>query len=195
MSLGYQVDFLRWKRVLKYRYPLHLVFISVLCPHMLDEHMEEGMSVQPKLYELGYLLAPLVASESLDGEVAKIKEITGEAKAEGGPKMQHLAYTISKKISSNRHDFDDAYFGWIKFEATPEQIKEIKKELEKLEMVIRFLLTTTELTDYDLNPIKEEAEEESDQTKEEEKEEKKEVKEEDARIDKEIDDLLERGEL
>ncbi|MDP3989500.1 MAG: 30S ribosomal protein S6 [bacterium] len=174
---------------------------------MSNEHIEEGMSVQPKLYELGYLLAPLIASGSVEEEVSRVKAILGtDIKAEGKLVMQHLAYPISKNIGSNSHDFDDAYFGWIKFEATPEQMSTIKHELEKLEIIIRYLLTKSELTEADLNPspeIKEEAE------KDEVKDEVQEVDDSevpvvspdqpegdrDAAIDKEIDDLLEREQL
>ena len=179
------------------------------------------MSVQPRLYELGYLLAPLIASESTSEEVARIKKILGDnIQSEGLPTMQRLAYTISKHIGSNRHEFDDAYFGWIKFETTPEQLSSIKNELEKLEMIVRYLLIKTEIIKTNLErashdvateddvPVSEKIVDEHTQESVDtpstdtvvaseilDAPEDIAVKESDrnAQLDKEIDDLLERG--
>lgn len=166
--------------------------------------MNEGLSVQPKLYELGYLLAPLIASEAVGAQAAKMKEILGgEVKAEGVPAMQRLAYTISKKIGATRHDFDDAYFGWFKFEALPEQLTGIKKELEKNDLLVRYLLTLTELTDADLAaPVQggdalpsEDAVEKKEKPSDDGDDAKDEQSSNDDGLDQEIDELLERGDL
>jgi len=105
-------------------------------------------SVEGKaVYEVGYLVMPSVSLELLPREVDAIKaviaKIGGEVISEGAPEMRPLAYTMVKPVGPTRPRFDAAYFGWIKFEATKESISEVKKALDGMEKIIRFLLIET----------------------------------------------------
>lgn len=105
-------------------------------------------SVEGKaVYEVGYLVMPSVSLELLPREVDGIKAIIakvgGEVISEGAPEMKPLAYTMIKPVGPARPRFDTAYFGWIKFEATKESIGEVKKALDAVENLIRFLLVET----------------------------------------------------
>jgi len=90
------------------------------------------METEQKMYEIGYLLSPLIPEEKLDEEIfvlrKSIEDKQGLIISEGRPKMQRLAYPINK--------LETAYFGWIKFMAEPSSLPEIKNP-----QIIRFLIT------------------------------------------------------
>lgn len=100
-----------------------------------------------EVYEVGYLLIPTVAEDKVLGEVSKIKDFIDKNKgaviSEGNPEMRNLAYPMVKKIATKNQKFNNAYFGWIKFETESDKINEIKAEVEKLENILRFLVIKT----------------------------------------------------
>lgn len=109
------------------------------------------MEKETKMYEIGYLLTPLIPEEKLDEEISAIRKaiedrqclITGEERA----KTRRLSYTIKKPPMGS---FDAAYFGWIKFIAEPEVLREIDVALGKEPKLIRFLII--ESVKEDLSP-------------------------------------------
>lgn len=107
--------------------------------------IEEG--TESRIYEIGYLLSPFLTEEELASVVSKIKDITKEQGAtfvfEEDPKKIELAYTMTKNISNKNKNFDEAYFGWFKFESNPETIALIEENIKKIEAIIRFLLVKT----------------------------------------------------
>ncbi len=112
------------------------------------------MSEEIKLYEVGYLLLPMIADEALATEVAALRELVekhgGAVETADLPKSRPLAYTIDKKIANKRTEFKHAYFGWIIFRALPEAAPVIKAELDKQDNILRFLLTET--VKYEVTP-------------------------------------------
>ncbi len=98
------------------------------------------MEKEAKLYEIGYLLNPLIPEDKLDDEISslrkKIEDKKGFIMNEARPKMQRLAYPIKKN--------EAAFFGWIKFMIEPSALLEFKKTLEgqsaDAEKIIRFLI-------------------------------------------------------
>ncbi|MBU4480400.1 30S ribosomal protein S6 [Patescibacteria group bacterium] len=100
-----------------------------------------------KVYEIGYLLLPVIAEENVSLEVSKIKDIIEKNKgmffSEGIPEMRGLTYPMTKAISGKNQKFDSAYFGWVKFEADSDVINLIKNELEKIGNILRFLIIKT----------------------------------------------------
>lgn len=90
------------------------------------------METEQRMYEIGYLLSPLIPEEKLDEEISILRKIIedkqGFIMSEARPKMQKLAYPIKK--------LETAYFGWIKFTAAPSSLPEIKSP-----QFIRFLIT------------------------------------------------------
>ena len=105
---------------------------------------KEGMNV----YEVGFHIAPFVGDESVAHEVSKIKDalekIKAEVIAEDFPRLRALAYPIEKKVKGDKRVCNEAYFGWVKFEAPVEAIEGFKKEMESFDNVIRFLVITTD---------------------------------------------------
>lgn len=99
------------------------------------------------VYEVAFHIVPTVSPENLPKEVDAIKAVLGKAEAtivsEEAPALRELAYTMIKVIGPNRHRFDTAHFGWIKFEASTEAVGEIKKALDASDKIIRFLIVKT----------------------------------------------------
>lgn len=102
------------------------------------------MSEEKKVYEIGYLLNPAMSEEDVLGEVAKIKSVLEKQGAiflSGDvPVLIDLAYPISKMFEADKQIFEKAFFAWIKFEAPSDNAEIIKKELENLQDILRFLL-------------------------------------------------------
>lgn len=106
-----------------------------------DEHTE------PRVYELGYHLVPTLAEEQIpeaSGAVrGMIERISKDIIAEELPVFIDLAYTVVKTIEHKNKRFDEAYFGWIKFEGSPAGIAELEVELKKDENILRYLIVKT----------------------------------------------------
>ena len=104
-------------------------------------------ALEPKdarVYELGFQLSPAIRDEDLAARFDELKaSLTGLGAtfiAEGAPEFIDLAYEMSKIIDNKRIRFNQAYFGWVKFELDPSRIAELKELVEKNALVIRFLL-------------------------------------------------------
>ena len=116
-------------------------------------------TLDPRCYEVGYLLSPAVRDENLTSALAKIQDtITaagGTIIAEGEPEFIDLAYEMTRVIENKNIRFTQAYFGWIKFTLEPKQIVEINAVLETNIDIIRFLVlkTVEENTIIAKNPL------------------------------------------
>mgnify|MGYP001558368077 CR=1 FL=1 len=93
------------------------------------------MDKDSQLYEIGYILKAddeKSAEDFSDSLKEAVVSNHGIVIAGNNPKMRHYAYPINKRRSG--------YFGWIKFLLNTELLGEIKKYLEKQEIISRFLL-------------------------------------------------------
>lgn len=99
------------------------------------------------IYEIGYLILPTVAEEKLAPEVSKLKEILEEVKAEvisdEYPVLISLEYEMVKRIDTKNMRFSQGYFGWVKFEAQPEDVEAIKKQFDLNKVILRYLIIST----------------------------------------------------
>ena len=97
-----------------------------------------------KLYELGFNLVSSIAESELDKEFISLKDIItkhkGSIVSESNPTLIDLAYTMIKNIDSKRVRYDQAYFGWVKFNAFPDVIEGLKDDIEDLPSVLRFMI-------------------------------------------------------
>lgn len=110
--------------------------------------MQDKKEDRLTVYEIGYLIASSVPNEKVEEEVNKIKKVISDSGAsvisEEAPHYEDLAYTIrTKTVSGSYHKFDNAYFGWIKFEVGSSVIDSIKKSVEIIPSIIRSLIITT----------------------------------------------------
>lgn len=96
------------------------------------------------MYELGYLVLPSIAEDSLADVVSTLQGIVkksgGVEIASEDPLKFDLAYTMSKTVGARKYVVNEAYIGWMKFEVEPEAVEEIKKNVEALDEILRCLL-------------------------------------------------------
>lgn len=112
----------------------------------VDEILDDAGS-EPRVYELGFHLDPELPMEEVKTAYRHIREFIeskGVVVAEGEPEKIQLAYTISNKETSQRRDFDSAYFSWIAYETSVDNHAEILAAANADKRVVRFidLLTT-----------------------------------------------------
>ncbi|MBP6884098.1 MAG: 30S ribosomal protein S6 [Candidatus Pacebacteria bacterium] len=108
---------------------------------------EAKNSSDSRVYEVGYLLVPTIEEGEVPAVYSAIKDVVvglgGEMISDEMPRMIPLAYTMLHVVSNVRSKFDNAYFGWVKFEMNPDKITELKSKLDLDPKVIRFLITKT----------------------------------------------------
>ncbi len=100
-----------------------------------------------RVYELGYHLVPTIPEEQIpevSGAVrGMIEQISQDIIAEELPVFIDLAYEVVKTINHKNKRFEDAYFGWVKFESSPEGIATLEEALKKDENVLRYIVVKT----------------------------------------------------
>jgi ribosomal protein S6 len=100
-----------------------------------------------KVYELGYLLVSGIPEEKVKTEVEAIVSLitknNGVVVSSEDPIFIDLAYPIRKVIQTNRQKHTKGYFGWVKFEMSPDMIAEVKKALDLSPTMLRYLITKT----------------------------------------------------
>lgn len=100
-----------------------------------------------KVYEVGFHLIPKVAEAEMPAEVEKIKAILSahgaSVIAEELPRMTQLSYPMSRAEAGKRDRYNQAWFGWVKFEVEPTQVKEIENEIGRMQMMLRLILIST----------------------------------------------------
>ncbi len=105
------------------------------------------MEDESKIYEIGYLLTPLIADDKVSDETNNlrmaIEKFGGVILSEENPKMINLAYSVCKSVSSQKSRFESAYFGSIKFNLNSEKVKKLKESFDKNDLILRFLIIKT----------------------------------------------------
>ena len=100
-----------------------------------------------RVYEVGYLLLPSIPEEKLPEEVTRLKTIIadlgGQVISEEDPKLRDLTYEMTKPIGTRNERFNEAYFGWVKFESEPNVAVELKAKFDLHDSLIRYLIVKT----------------------------------------------------
>lgn len=100
-----------------------------------------------KLYEYAFHLVPKMSGEDAVSAFTDIKkEITATGatiKNESAPALLNLAYHMDHTVESVRSKYNQAYFAWVIFEATGEQINALQEEIKHRTDIVRDLLITT----------------------------------------------------
>ncbi len=108
---------------------------------------EKEEKKENRIYEVGYFLVPTVSEEELPREVTALKDALDKEKAaiisEEFPKQRPLAYPMQKRVGEGYETHTSGYFGWVKFETTPESALRIEQAFKKSERVLRYLLIKT----------------------------------------------------
>lgn len=100
-----------------------------------------------RVYEVGFHFIPKVAEADMPAEVEKIKKVLSNhgasVIAEETPRMIQLSYPMSRAESGKRDRYNQAWFGWIKFEVAPSEAKAIEEEVGRMATVLRMILIST----------------------------------------------------
>lgn len=116
------------------------------------EKVEKNLETEAKtpvsrVYEVGFHLVPSIPVEDVPREFGNIKALIekngGVFISEDMPKLRPLAYSMFKVVGTKKEKCNEAYFGWVKFEANSDAIKTIKTEVESLDSVLRALVIQT----------------------------------------------------
>lgn len=137
-----------------------------------------------KVYELGFHFVPTIAEDDVAVQFSHLKSMIekrgGEFISEDFPKMIPLAYEISKTVKAQKKRYTDAYFGWVKFSLTADQIGDLEKEVKAFEPILRYLVIST-VKESTLLEKKEDKKERGDETAE--------AVVDEAQLDKKIEEL------
>ena len=100
-----------------------------------------------RVYELGYLFVGTMPEENVAAKVGVLKDLFeskgGVSISEEFPRLITLGYEMSRAIGNKKAWFKEGFFGWMKFEASPESIEEIDAIIKRDEDVLRFMLIKT----------------------------------------------------
>lgn len=112
-------------------------------PAIEAEDMELD-SKEPQAYELAFHILPTIAegevNQVLESIKGLIKKEKGEIFDEEAPERFELAYEIVKHIEGKNRKFKSAYFGWVRFKATPADVVALNEEVAVNNSVLRHLL-------------------------------------------------------
>lgn len=108
----------------------------------------QGQDREPNVYEVGYLLVPTIAEPQVADEVNVVKNAIESLQslfiADGGtPELMTLAYPMDHVVANKHTLYESAYFGWVKFHARPEAVKELETALKGNKHLIRFMIIRT----------------------------------------------------
>lgn len=102
------------------------------------------MNDEQSLYEVGFHFVPDVSEEEAAKLFAKVTDSIvghgGDIKVSGAPALRDLAYALTKAGSGKRQSYQSAYFGFVNFILEKSSIAKVKKDLEKIPEVLRFLI-------------------------------------------------------
>lgn len=106
---------------------------------------EQTRTAGGRIYEIGYLLSPMIPVESLAERVSKnltapIASLGGEIMNEVSPRHLTLAYPIKKNMEHRRLTFREAFFGSIRFQTLPRAAAELRSKLVASPDLVRHLL-------------------------------------------------------
>lgn len=100
-----------------------------------------------RLYELGFILVPTTPETEVSSKVESlktlIKGVEGVISSEGAPEYIDLAYTMERSVGSKKYKYSQGYFGWLKFETTPDALLALKKALDADLDIVRYILLKT----------------------------------------------------
>ncbi len=109
------------------------------------EHKDTGEKMH--VYEVGYLVVPNLTEEKATSEASAIRSLVegngGVVISEEFPKIRDLAYSMSKVVESVKTNYNQAYFGWIKFDLPVLNLAKIESQLRESKNILRHLIIKT----------------------------------------------------
>lgn len=114
---------------------------------MAEETTQEQAEIVTRIYEVGYHIVPTIKDEDVEKTVsvirAAIEKTGGSFIAEGAPSLLKLAYAMAVREGEKSIEYDRSYFGWIKFESSPDSAALLEASLKANPLIIRCLVFRT----------------------------------------------------
>ncbi len=112
-----------------------------------DKKVSAEAEAEKKIYEVGFHIVPSAPQEEIGTIFSALKDMIekspGIITGESSPKMTPLSYTLKKEKAGKYTKYNQAYFGWLKFEIEPVSIEAIDEYFKNQELVLRYLLIKT----------------------------------------------------
>ncbi len=113
-----------------------------------ENNTDTTENAENQVYELGYHILPTVVADDLEGEVTKLRSAIekrgGSFISEGTTEMTTLAYPMFVNNGGKQTKYEQAYFGWIKFEMKPSEAVTLNEEdLTMNTQILRYILFKT----------------------------------------------------
>ncbi|MFT5037071.1 MAG: ribosomal protein S6 [Candidatus Azotimanducaceae bacterium] len=106
--------------------------------------VEASLPGEKSSYEFAFHVLPTVAEGEVQSVFEGLKDIItkdgGELFDEEAPERFDLAYDIVQHMEGKNRKFSSAYFGWVRFTATPDKITTINVEMDHRTDLLRHLL-------------------------------------------------------
>ena len=103
--------------------------------------------VDSRVYEISFIfdnkLEESAALEKSNALKQSIATLGGSFISEEAPYMRELAYEMIRVVNNVNVRFNEAYFGWIKFEMDADKVKDFEKAIKLDEEVVRYLVVKT----------------------------------------------------
>ena len=113
----------------------------------IEKDSEREGDIDPRVYEVGYLIIPALSDEEAPKEAQAIKEFIqstgGTVISEEAPKHFTLAYTMYRTENGKQEKFETGHFGSIKFEIDPEGVLKIKEAFDGNKNILRYIIFKT----------------------------------------------------
>ncbi|MBI5645139.1 30S ribosomal protein S6 [Candidatus Kaiserbacteria bacterium] len=107
----------------------------------------DSESAISRIYEVGYHVVPMIAEDQVEKIVSEIRSAIEQAGgsfiAEGAPSLTKLSYDIETKENGKKMWHDRGYFGWIKFESTPDAARMLEEMLRRHPSILRCIVFQT----------------------------------------------------
>jgi small subunit ribosomal protein S6 len=103
--------------------------------------------MESRVYEISFIFDNKLDEETALKKAEQLKQsiatLGGSFISEEAPYMRELAYEMIRVQNNINVRFNEAYFGWIKFEISADKIKDLDKSMKLDEEVVRYLIVTT----------------------------------------------------
>ena len=120
---------------------------TLTCDNLIFMKTDQKEEKEGMVYEIGCLFVPIISDKDVLTEVSKVKSFLEKLDCNfllgDGPDMKELAYPMKKVVDGEKHLFTKAYFVWLKFTADPDKLIDLKKDLDKDENILRYILIKT----------------------------------------------------
>ena len=115
---------------------------------MIEKEIESTEAeAERRIYEVGFHIVPSVLQEEVGTIFSALKDEIeknhGAVIFEDSPKMIPLSYTMQKSKAGKYTKYNQAYFGWVKFESEPEGVLIIDAYLKANEQILRHIVLKT----------------------------------------------------